>query len=255
MALLRAGSRGGTAVPWPLGAASVCIVDVNEGDVVKQISRKRQLVFVVPLLTLFACAEADPPGNGGATACGEVSACGGDPTGSWTIESLCTETSGFSGKSGSCEASISFDDVEYDGHAEFDADSTYALTYTPRGPVKMVIGMPCVDEEGVSKTCAEFDEDMKGIPLSEEPIFQSGRCGMIGEDCVCDLFLREDPRTESGVWGALGTTLETKEDGEEWGFKDRAFCVEGSSLTLGTETLTEENEGKPMKSFMRLTRR
>ncbi|WP_437554874.1 hypothetical protein WME97_22830 [Sorangium sp. So ce367] len=221
----------------------------------KPISRKRQLAFVVPLLTLFACVEADPPVDGGAAACGEVAACGGDPTGSWTIESVCTEPSGFSVNNARCDVSISFDDVEYDGHAEFNVDATYALTYTPRGPMKMVIGMPCVDADGVSKTCAELDEEMRDVPLAEEPLFQSGRCGMIGEDCVCDLFVREDPRTETGVWGVLGTTLVTKEDGEEWGFKDRAFCVEGSSFTLGTEKLTEENEGKPMKRFMRLTKR
>ncbi|WP_437731824.1 hypothetical protein [Sorangium sp. So ce1335] len=228
----------------------------------KPISWKHPIMLLVPLLTLLACVEAGPPGDPGAAACGEVPACGGDPTGSWTIEGRCTDEPAFSGNSSSCDGVLSFADVEYIGHAEFNADFTYVITYTPRGPVRIARRMSCLVDDGVQKTCAEFDEDMQDLPLADESPFQSGSCAMTGEDCVCELFLREDPITETGVWQVVGTTLETYQDGEEWGVEDRPFCVDGSSFTLGTEELTEEtetwteeNEGEPIKSYMRLTRR
>nr|AYM54213.1 hypothetical protein [Sorangium cellulosum] len=220
----------------------------------KPTSRNQHFVLVATLLTLSACGADDPLGKPGAATCGEAPACGGDPTGSWTIDSFCIDTWGLSDNSDRCDISVSFEDAEFTGHAEFNADHTYAMTYTPRGPMTMVFRLPCLTSDGVPMTCEDLDRDMRDIQLAEESPFQSGECGMIGGDCTCHLFLREDPITETGVWLVSGTTLTTAVDGEEWGNHDVPFCVEGSSFTLGEE-LSEENEGGPMKSYMRLTRK
>ncbi|XYH98748.1 hypothetical protein ACMHYB_03015 [Sorangium sp. So ce1128] len=48
------------------------------------------------LLALSACGDdADEGSSGGGAACAEAQACGGDPTGSWTIAETCLDPSMF----------------------------------------------------------------------------------------------------------------------------------------------------------------
>src|SRR5437762_2423733 len=83
--------------------------------------RTRALVLFATAGVLAGCG-----GSGGdRTACGDFDACGGDVTGTWSVQALCgTETVSIPGCSS--EVTLALDGIEASGTRTFNADMTFA---------------------------------------------------------------------------------------------------------------------------------
>ncbi|WP_437734566.1 hypothetical protein [Sorangium sp. So ce1335] len=217
----------------------------------KSISRRCSSLLAVPLLLLPACGD-DSSGDGGA-ACGEVAACGGDPTGAWSIADMCLDASLFRDLTEGCNAEIDIDGVDFSGSAEFRSDGTYVVTSAVRGPMRVVYPPACLTQDGVTFTCAQLDEGLKSIAGTEGSPLASVTCAAAGASCACDLVYNGTSATEDGTWSVSGTTLTTtSDDGVP---EEVPFCIDGSSLTLGVEAEEGAVSVDPMKYYMRLTKR
>ncbi|WP_437629572.1 hypothetical protein [Sorangium sp. So ce854] len=227
---------------------------------------------MMALSTLVACGGSDDPpssdgpgssmnqgGDGGsgagepAGACGELAACGGDPTGSWTIEESCLDLSFDIPPSGACVPVSDISGIEINGGFEFDADGTYTATVTVGGAIVVTFPAPCLSGEDMALACADLGEQMSE---NDAGGIESVECAPVGDGCACTMAAREVTSASAGTWSASGTTLTTVlEDDDAPG--ELPFCVDGSTLTI--ELLSAEDEqpdagSLTMKGHLRLKR-
>ncbi|WP_437508054.1 hypothetical protein [Sorangium sp. So ce1099] len=217
----------------------------------KRFSRACAILLSTSLLALSACGDDD--GSTGGGACAEAQACGGDPTGSWTIEETCLDRSMFAEINANCGAEIDVSGVEFNGSAEFRPDGTYTTASTVTGPMKAVYPPPCLVFEDTTITCAQLDQSMQDLIAQGEAPYESAACAAAGQDCVCNLILAESTTTGAGTWSVSGTSLITESNGEAPA--EVPFCVEGSSLTMAAQPLEAGSSAGPLTSYLRLTRR
>ncbi|WP_437647614.1 hypothetical protein [Sorangium sp. So ce362] len=217
----------------------------------KSKSRTCSILLVASLLSLSACGDDGGSSEGGG-ACGEVAACGGDPTGSWTIEETCIDPSMLAELTGSCDAEVDVSGLEMVGTAEFRSDSTYATTSTVQGPMKIVFPPSCLTTEGVTVTCAQLDTFLQQLLTEGDAPFASASCAAAGEGCACTLIMEETTTTGAGTWSAWGASLTVEADGEAP--EEVPFCVEGSSLTMAIDADAGGDASGKIKSYMRLTK-
>ncbi|KYG11206.1 hypothetical protein BE21_58100 [Sorangium cellulosum] len=210
------------------------------------------ILLVASLLSLSACGDDGGDSDGGGAACGEFAACGGDPTGSWTIEETCLDPSMFAELTETCDATIDISGVEMVGTAEFKPDSTYVTTSTMEGPMKIVYPPSCLTMEGVTITCAQLDATMQELLAQGIATFTSASCVAAGAGCACTLVLGETTTTGAGTWSVSGSSLTVQADGEA--AQEVPFCVEGSSLTMAIQAGEEGGAPGTGKSYMRLTK-
>ncbi|WP_437874355.1 hypothetical protein [Sorangium sp. So ce513] len=225
---------------------------------------------MMALSTLVACGGSDDPpssdgtgsgmnqgGDGGsgagepAGACGELAACGGDPTGSWTIEESCLDLSFDIPPSGDCVPVSDISGIEVNGGFEFDADATYTATLTVGGSIAVTFPAPCFSDEDMALACADLGER-----LSENEVggIESVECAPVGDACACAMTVREVTSASAGTWSASGTNLMTvSEDGEA--SEGVPFCVDGSTLTMDLPSGEgdEPDAGSPaLNGYLRL---
>ncbi|WP_437814032.1 hypothetical protein [Sorangium sp. So ce1078] len=217
----------------------------------KSKSRTCSILLVASLLSLSACGDDGDSSEGGG-ACGEVAACGGDPTGSWTIEETCLDPSMFADLTESCDAEVDVSGLEMVGTAEFRADSTYATTSTIQGPMKIVYPPSCLTMEGVTLTCAQLDMFMQQLLTEGDAPFASASCAAAAAGCACTLIMEETTTTGAGTWSVSGSSLMIEADGEAP--EELPFCVEGSSLTMAIDADAGSDASGKIKNYMRLTK-
>ncbi|WP_437724977.1 hypothetical protein [Sorangium sp. So ce861] len=216
--------------------------------------RTCSILLVASLLSLAACGDdgnSDDGGSNGGAACGGLAACGGDPTGSWTIEETCLDSSTFAELTEGCDAEIDASGVEMVGTAEFRADSTYVTTSTLQGPMKIVYPPSCLTMEGVTITCEQLDASMQEV-VGDGALLASASCVAAGQGCACTLVLEGSTTTGEGTWSVSGTSLTLAPDGQEP--DEVPFCVEGSSLTMAIETETGTDAEGKIPNYLRLTK-
>ncbi|XXT20357.1 hypothetical protein WME94_02150 [Sorangium sp. So ce429] len=218
----------------------------------ERFSRACAILLSTSLLALSACGDDDGSPGGGA-ACAEAQACGGDPTGSWTIAETCLDRSIFAEINANCGAEIDVSGVEFNGGAEFRSDGTYTTTSTVTGPMKAVYPPPCLVVEDTTITCAQLDQTMKDLIAQDDAPYESATCAAAGQDCVCNLILAESTTTGAGTWSVSGSSLITESSGEAP--DEVPFCVEGSSLTMAAQPSEAGSSAGPLASYLRLTRR
>ncbi|XXX76409.1 hypothetical protein WMF30_53050 [Sorangium sp. So ce134] len=218
----------------------------------KAIARKHLVFLVMVPLALSACGGDGEHSDGG-TACAPVAACGGDPTGSWTMADWCIDSSQFGELVPGCDADVDLSGVEMSGSAEFRPDGTYTETAALRGPMTVVYPPSCFSREGVATTCAQFDAALKEGVAKEGSLYGSAECVAAGEDCACNVSYRETTTTtRSGTWSVAGTILTTVPEGR--GRQEMPFCVQGSSLVMGIDTAEEEDTAGSLKYTLRYTK-
>ncbi|WP_437774254.1 hypothetical protein [Sorangium sp. So ce1097] len=224
---------------------------------------------MMALSTLVACGGSDDPpssdstgssmnqGGGGsgagepAGACGELAACGGDPTGSWTIEESCLDLSFDIPPSGDCVPVSDISRIEINGEFEFDADETYTATLTVGGTIVVTFPAPCFSGEDMALTCADLGEQLSE---NEAGGIESVDCAPVGDGCACTMAARELTSASAGTWSASGTTLTTVSEDDE-ASEGVPFCVDGSTLTMDLPAAQDEqpDAGSPsMKGYLRL---
>ncbi|WP_437571046.1 hypothetical protein [Sorangium sp. So ce542] len=209
------------------------------------------ILLVASLLSLSACGDDGGDSDGGGAACGEFAACGGDPTGTWTIEETCLDASTFAELTESCDAEIDASGVAMVGTAEFRADSTYVTTSTLQGPMKIVYPPSCLTMEGVTITCEQLDASLQEV-VRDGALLASASCVAAGQGCACTLVLAGSTTTGEGTWSVSGTSLTMAPDGQEP--DEVPFCVEGSSLTMAIETETGTDAEGKIPNYLRLTK-
>jgi hypothetical protein len=156
---------------------------------------------------------------GGPTGCGQVSACGGDPTGTWVLTSDCLTSAGQAELNNTVDCaggSIKFTSIDVLGSLTFNADGTYVATgLAQRASVRVVLPATCA--AGGSCEGAEAGLQSKGV-------FETVSCSG-SSTCTCNATSAPPPLTQTGEFTVAGNMLTLDGDG---GF----FCVEGTHLHL-----------------------
>ncbi|WP_437623187.1 hypothetical protein [Sorangium sp. So ce1151] len=222
----------------------------------KRFSRACAVLLSTALLALSACGDDgndDDGSTGGGAACAAAQACGGDPTGAWTIAETCLDPSIFAEINAGCGADIDVSGVEFNGSAEFKSDGTYTTTSTVTGPMKAVYPPPCLVFDDTTLTCAQLHQSMQDLIARGEAPYESATCAAAGQDCVCNLVLTERTTAGTGTWSVSGSSMITESSGEAPA--EVPFCVEGSSLTMAAQPSEAGSGAGPLTSYLRLTRR
>lgn len=136
-----------------------------------------------------------------------LSACGGDPTGSWTSGDACFESPipCMSARTG----------VRVDGSLELRGDGTYSAALATNASVELPPNClpPSAGCEGSARSIAG--------PLRWQ-------CGADGSQCACT---GTGGLTATGTWSVTDTTLALVPDAGGAN-EDDSFCVQGSTMTL-----------------------
>jgi hypothetical protein len=215
------------------------------------------LVFL-SVSAVSACGgSGDSPGGSNVVygSCEEVAACGGDPTGSWTLDGVCVDSSLSAAHLEDCDAKSDASGLEASGTLDFHADGTFVRTMTGKGRSRSIYPPGCSFLEGGTLTCEGLDDLLKRSVDRVDSDYESAGCAVVGESCVCDMVMSETTRTETGTWTASGAALTIARDGRNP--RSEAFCVHGSSLTLGASAGSQADDvtASTMTSYMRFTRR
>ncbi len=221
----------------------------------KSIVRKCLVLLLASPLALSGCGgdDDDVTPGGGAAPCGPVSACGGDPTGSWSIEDACLYNSQPPGFSSDCRPEVDTSGSGVSGIAEFRSDGTFTMTSTLRGAETRVYPPACFSGENFLLTCAQLDEALKKAAAQEDSLYEAAECVAAGEDCACNVVYRETTTTTTtGTWSVSGTSLVLEREGREP--QDLLFCVQGSSLALGVNAAGDADGAGPMTSYLWYTK-
>jgi hypothetical protein len=182
-----------------------------------------------PLLALFACGtpkddsgiddttatdgDADTDSDTDAACSG--TACGGDPTGNWTITDVCVDDSE---EPLDCPGSyMRIDDITMEGTVDLNADMTYASQFT-RFDMTYVLHMPSTCIGGMS--CSDFSAAM-GDGYS---------CVEAGDGCDCTGMQSAPSDPDSGTWAVDGTNLELSSSNGSGPPDAMPFCAEGDTL-------------------------
>ncbi|WP_437983912.1 hypothetical protein [Sorangium sp. So ce117] len=212
-------------------------------------------VIVTTLLTLSACGgSVDVEGNSKeeGPSCGLVAACGGDPTGTWTMDEACLDPSMFEDLDEGCDAEIDVSGMVVSGRAEFRADNTHVTTITQQGPIKAVYPAACLAAEDIPITCAQLSVKMQRVAAGKESPFTSAECAHAGADCACTFVFGRDTTTSMGTWSVSGSILAIESEGEEP--EESPFCAQGSSLTRGFPVSAGADASGPIQHYMRFTK-
>jgi hypothetical protein len=171
-------------------------------------------------------------------------ACGGDPTGTWQIQSACL--SGNTGSDdpfgGKCDEATVDVNVAADGTLTV-TDGRYTWNLTVQGDVTFNIPASCVDplSGGMATSCDDFAGDSGETTCT----------GSLDEGCACTQAGDKDTQTSSGTLEVKGNQIIGTEDGEEPG-EPSDFCVKGNSLKLMIhETNDDGSVNDIMMSFIK----
>lgn len=190
---------------------------------------QRHAAILGLLLLATACgkSEDDNANEVSLTSCEEVfDACGGDPTGSWSLERICVDGSltdavgAYFSEYPSCENSVREAELTTAAgvtYTETDFDRTGSATLK----AKIEITEDCFREQAggtlTSLTCMAYGQMMEGQSG------MTGTCSYDGTVCVCNASVTE-PLNASGTYSINGSEI-VEEDG-----KTLAFCAAGARL-------------------------
>ncbi len=177
-------------------------------------------------------------------ACGtEVPACGGDPTGSWTVTDWCSDFTGDLASGTTTYTSYYCDgftvrrQVVWDSTLTFSADQVFLYELEIDGHFELDLPQECVEYLGYAD-CAELMEYVVyGLECSDRA---EGGCSCVAEidvtafgegtwsTCRGVLTVSEFPATATGTYVGYPYTTTTT----EFGGWETAYCIDGDFLRL-----------------------
>ena len=193
-------------------------------------------------------------GSGGAGgACPNVTACGGDVTGTWSVTSSCLRINGALNisKAGldpmACTATI-WGKLDVSGTWTANANTTYVDGTTTTGDVEIDLVPGCKRLSQADISCASMGAPMTGVGFSEATCTDApgGGCHCTAKvDQMGSIGLPNADASKNGNWASSGNVLTI--DGKD----KHSYCVSGSTLTLTptgwaadiTGTITLESGG------------
>ena len=165
--------------------------------------------------------------------CGQVSACGGDLTGTWTITSGCLTSAGVkdaeSGATGSCSGlTVAVTNISVSGTVTFNADMTYTFaSLQEQSTLTLNAPASCVGSGSCSALASALE--------STGDVASATCSGTSG--CSCTAMQTPQTETESGTYSVSGSTVTTVPSTGT--ASSTPFCVQGSVLhLLDTSTMS-----------------
>lgn len=196
----------------------------------------RRVRILASLGASLAGVSCGGDSDGGA-GCGPFTPCGGDPTGLWQAQSVCTEVgfeqlSAAQGLPPQCGDVFTINEVRQDGTlslsvGSYDENVELTIDWDMRFDLSCISALAeaPVPAGQIPVFCDAFQEEILSDP--ESP-FTNMTCRVAGEECLCDGSQNELVAT-AGTLQIEGNNL-FLDNGD-----DRQFCVNGDELVLETE--------------------
>jgi hypothetical protein len=199
----------------------------------------KYFAFAILCVVVVACDDKakPPPIVNVQGACGETSppSCGGNITGTWTVNKACGQILSISICS---DISVDTSQFEVSGTDTFNADGTYSRALTMHGPVTAVLGPNC-----------QFGQTCTVLGTYIGPLFAayganvSVACTGATSGCTCTGTLSW-PQTLTGTYtmpstGVVEITIPTDAGDAGPAVSDYNYCVTGNTLSLQTGSVSD----------------
>jgi hypothetical protein len=117
------------------------------------------------------------------------------------------------------------------GSASFNADGSFATSLTLTGNVIATMPKECLTRQGVTLTCAQFQQAFDAQLAQPNAPFTSASCvAASGGGCSCTLAIRPSSSTSSGTYTTADGVLTQLHASGNTGESD--YCVKGGKLTI-----------------------
>ena len=182
------------------------------------------VVAAVVVLTI-GCGDGDGPGC-------EFAGCGGDPTGSWSVDGVCGDFSALGSELQEQCAGLELDyDLSATGQIGINGDSSYRAVIQLRVNISASYPASCIAD---ATSCADLQTGFEGA---------ASCTGDVSDRCDCE-FVSLENSDDSGTWDTDGAELRIV-DGDSEG---RArYCQDGDSLRL---EMVGEDTGVPTAIYI-----
>jgi hypothetical protein len=149
-----------------------------------------------------------------------VTPCGGDITGTWTLQGFCGGTAQLMMQCPGASADFA---PNVSGTYTFNADGTYSLTLTADESGPQTLPASCLPN---IQTCAmlEMSSTMQGLTSSV-----TSCSGDVSQSCTCT-FMARGTLTDNGTYTTAGTSVTMT--GTSGPSKPEGFCATGNQLEL-----------------------
>jgi hypothetical protein len=180
--------------------------------------------------TLLACSSSS--GNGGGGSCPQVSPCGGDLTGKWTVSNACVTSSQSSVDGGCAGETEQIGSLSASGTVQFNSDKTYSTNVSLSVSATLSIPTSCLSSGGITLTCSQ-------LQMSINTDAGTVSCNTSGSDCDCTLS-ETSATNETGGYTVSGDTLTTTPSGKA--ATTDTYCVQGNTLYIFPSGSSGTNE-------------
>lgn len=180
---------------------------------------------------LLACGGDDGEDPGGTAGTGgkcPIDACGGDPAGTWKVDSLCVsdEQKLFAAtvNQPACSNALkSVENVSGSGEYKLGADKNAMSTIVVSGTGKFSFNDACVKALGIGQAAATDCSKIEG-EFKKESAVKSATCAAAGSNCDCTI--------ESDISLAGNGSYTVSNNQITVSGLTQPFCVEGNKLEL-----------------------
>lgn len=162
-------------------------------------------------------------------------ACGGDPVGTWTLDSACLQDGANPFEDTCADAIIEIDLSGSTGTLAINADMTYSTNFTFTGTFTFTLPMSCTDDIGIT-SCTDLNDPEEGRTCVDAS----------GGGCTCTATITDDdPSAETGTYTRSGNTFTTVPTDDPSGGDTVEYCVDGNVLKASIVTA----EGQQILTF------
>lgn len=185
-------------------------------------------------------------GSGGGTSCTEAAPCGGDLTGTWTIQSCPLAVVGSVNVAGlgidmQCtEGMITAGTLQITGSLTFNADMTFTDATTMTGNVTFELGPRCLILSGTTTTCDGLESPVGSVGFKSGSVMCTDNSTTMG--CTCTGVIEQMrgfgytsyDSGDNGTHMAMANEVALKWYGDP---VDYSYCVAGSTLTMSLDSI------------------
>lgn len=180
--------------------------------------------MILALLLSLSCGSSSTK-SGDLAACGDFTACGGSPVGTWKLSKYCTD--GMTMTFAECTMTMDLGGFDPSGTYTFSSDGTYRTQTTVSGTMEIGYSKGCLSD---NKTC---DNMVSSSSLKEGVTVDCASAS--GGGCQCTEKADNFANTEEGTYTISGSLL-TMTRTESSGTSPMDFCVQGNTLKLHSTT-------------------
>jgi hypothetical protein len=184
-------------------------------------------------------------GSGGGAACTDAEPCGGDLTGTWTVQACSLMVVGMVDVTGlgldpQCTmGTITAGSLQITGSLTFNADMTFTDATTMTGEVTFELGPRCLILSGTETTCEGLNGPVSSVgyktPIACTPNSTTMGCTCVGViEQMGGFGYKSYDAGEAGNYMAMGNEAALTWFGDPI---DYSYCVAGSTLTMSLDSI------------------